>query len=409
MRRHDFNDEIIYFPHACPWLEVFREMKNHYEGHTFTDIGTLLLNSYEKYFLPYEQAHPQDIEERVFMNGREGQGKERRVSSDVDVECLLDGDNVGCAKGAKNQGQKPKAKNVLKRTNNKDVESKHTAVDSDEPKRRRVSEKLEDSDYRVQGLSNGPALVDFATLGYDVEQSVIEAAAAMVAAETAERKWIQEGYNTGKLTGLTSYDYRHSQLSQQNYEQQQQPTMMTLSQMPAPQSFAPHRLSVSSSARDMYSGGAEGAQTVGVAPMDDANVLRDPLVGVAPAEDDYFVDRLELKTLRGSPMGFNPGDATFGSSRALLRPSQGGLNGEAAAGTEEEAVLGALPGGNPMSFHFMSCHPMSRAYTSSPRAYTSSPRANTSSPGPFGQSDSVGDMADAGFWTSVMERLTPEC
>ena len=32
-------------------VEVFREMSNHYDGHTYTDIGTLLLNTYEKYFL----------------------------------------------------------------------------------------------------------------------------------------------------------------------------------------------------------------------------------------------------------------------------------------------------------------------------------------------------------------------
>ena len=39
-------------------VEIFREMTNHYEDHTYTDIGTLLLNTYEKFFLQYEQAHP---------------------------------------------------------------------------------------------------------------------------------------------------------------------------------------------------------------------------------------------------------------------------------------------------------------------------------------------------------------
>mmetsp|Transcript_11693 Transcript_11693/g.18821 ORF Transcript_11693/g.18821 Transcript_11693/m.18821 type:complete len:366 (-) Transcript_11693:11-1108(-) len=42
-------------------VEIFREMTNHYEDHTYTDIGTLLLNTYEKFFLQYEQAHPEDI------------------------------------------------------------------------------------------------------------------------------------------------------------------------------------------------------------------------------------------------------------------------------------------------------------------------------------------------------------
>ena len=40
-------------------VEVFREMTNHYEGHTYTDIGTLLLNAYETFFLQYERSHPE--------------------------------------------------------------------------------------------------------------------------------------------------------------------------------------------------------------------------------------------------------------------------------------------------------------------------------------------------------------
>ena len=42
-------------------LQVFREMRNHYDGHTYTDIGTQLLNTYELYFLDYERDHPQDL------------------------------------------------------------------------------------------------------------------------------------------------------------------------------------------------------------------------------------------------------------------------------------------------------------------------------------------------------------
>ena len=50
-------------PHArknLSMVEVFREMDNHYEGHTYTDIGTLLLNTYQKTFSEYEDEHPQD-------------------------------------------------------------------------------------------------------------------------------------------------------------------------------------------------------------------------------------------------------------------------------------------------------------------------------------------------------------
>lgn len=50
-------------PHArknLSMVEIFREMANHYDGHTYTDIGTLLLNTYEKTFSEYEEEHPQD-------------------------------------------------------------------------------------------------------------------------------------------------------------------------------------------------------------------------------------------------------------------------------------------------------------------------------------------------------------
>ena len=36
-------------------------MENHYDRHTYTDIGTLLLNTYEQAFLEYEREHPQDL------------------------------------------------------------------------------------------------------------------------------------------------------------------------------------------------------------------------------------------------------------------------------------------------------------------------------------------------------------
>ena len=42
-------------------MRVFREMRNHYDKHTYTDIGTQLLNTYEVYFLDYERDHPQDL------------------------------------------------------------------------------------------------------------------------------------------------------------------------------------------------------------------------------------------------------------------------------------------------------------------------------------------------------------
>lgn len=50
-------------PHArknLSMVEIFREMANHYDGHTYTDIGTLLLNTYQKTFSEYEEEHPQD-------------------------------------------------------------------------------------------------------------------------------------------------------------------------------------------------------------------------------------------------------------------------------------------------------------------------------------------------------------
>ena len=39
--------------------EAFKALHNYYIGHTYTDIGNNLLNTYERYFLPYENAHPE--------------------------------------------------------------------------------------------------------------------------------------------------------------------------------------------------------------------------------------------------------------------------------------------------------------------------------------------------------------
>ena len=39
---------------------VFQSLHNYYEHHTYTDIGNNLLNTYERFFLPYENAHPED-------------------------------------------------------------------------------------------------------------------------------------------------------------------------------------------------------------------------------------------------------------------------------------------------------------------------------------------------------------
>ena len=39
---------------------VFQSLHNYYEHHTYTDIGNNLLNTYERFFLAYENAHPED-------------------------------------------------------------------------------------------------------------------------------------------------------------------------------------------------------------------------------------------------------------------------------------------------------------------------------------------------------------
>ena len=41
--------------------DVFKSLHNYYVGHTYTDIGNNMLNTYERWFLPYEKAHPEDI------------------------------------------------------------------------------------------------------------------------------------------------------------------------------------------------------------------------------------------------------------------------------------------------------------------------------------------------------------
>jgi len=43
--------------HVGPWLEVYRDMKNYFDGHTKTAIGNSLHPIYEKYFLDYEKRH----------------------------------------------------------------------------------------------------------------------------------------------------------------------------------------------------------------------------------------------------------------------------------------------------------------------------------------------------------------
>ena len=45
--------------------EVFGHLFNYWIGHTYTDIGNNLLNVYERYFLPYEVAHPEDTPEQT--------------------------------------------------------------------------------------------------------------------------------------------------------------------------------------------------------------------------------------------------------------------------------------------------------------------------------------------------------
>ena len=62
-------------------MQGFREMRNHYDGHTYTDIGTQLLNTYEFYFLDYEQDHPQDV--NVSACSRCGRAPPRRPHRDL--------------------------------------------------------------------------------------------------------------------------------------------------------------------------------------------------------------------------------------------------------------------------------------------------------------------------------------
>jgi hypothetical protein len=42
--------------------EVFRDMRNFVEGHTFTDIGRKLLDTYAEYFLQYEKTHQEVLQ-----------------------------------------------------------------------------------------------------------------------------------------------------------------------------------------------------------------------------------------------------------------------------------------------------------------------------------------------------------
>ena len=43
------------------FAEIFLEMNNHTPDHTYTDIGKRLLNAYEKFLLPFENKHPEDL------------------------------------------------------------------------------------------------------------------------------------------------------------------------------------------------------------------------------------------------------------------------------------------------------------------------------------------------------------
>lgn len=44
-------------------VEVYREMANHRNGHTYTSIGNILHKVYQAYFLGYELRHPEDIDD----------------------------------------------------------------------------------------------------------------------------------------------------------------------------------------------------------------------------------------------------------------------------------------------------------------------------------------------------------
>ena len=68
-------------------MTVFREMRNHYEKHTYTDIGTQLLNTYETYFLDYENDHPQDL--NVVSCARCGGVPPRRANGEFFVKQLV--------------------------------------------------------------------------------------------------------------------------------------------------------------------------------------------------------------------------------------------------------------------------------------------------------------------------------
>ena len=43
------------------FAEIFLEMNNHTPDHTYTDIGKKLLDAYEKFLLPFENKHPEDL------------------------------------------------------------------------------------------------------------------------------------------------------------------------------------------------------------------------------------------------------------------------------------------------------------------------------------------------------------
>ena len=52
-------------------VEVYRDMHNHRNGHTYTSIGNILHKLYQAYFLGYELRHPEDInDDSCFVCGK---------------------------------------------------------------------------------------------------------------------------------------------------------------------------------------------------------------------------------------------------------------------------------------------------------------------------------------------------
>ena len=56
------------------FAEIFLEMNNHTPDHTYTNIGKRLLDAYEKFLLPLENMHPEDLntDECLVCGGKDG-------------------------------------------------------------------------------------------------------------------------------------------------------------------------------------------------------------------------------------------------------------------------------------------------------------------------------------------------